>query len=181
MKIFVVSQNLLKSGLPFPEHVILRINLAWHKDLDSVRSMLEGYKNREMFLDIPIGRKKPPNHDHNIEHIAEIANSYSNVEYVAISNVEEASTVHYYGKIFKAKIVPKIESYAGVMRSGDIIDALGYKPGVIMLDHEDLFTNLVALKKEGHYLEVVDSLIDSCKEKHACLLRVQGIIFSNVG
>lgn len=179
MKIVVVSQNLLKTDLQLPGHAVLRINLAWHNDLVSVTNMIKEYRDKKIFIDIPVGRKKPPNHKHDIDHIADIANAFKNIEYVAISNVEDPKTARYYSKKFRGKIVPKIETYKGVMNSGRIIKSLPYRPAVLMLDHEDLFSNLVHLKIENRYLEVVSNLVDVCKKMKAQLLRVQGIIFAN--
>jgi citrate lyase beta subunit len=179
MNYFVVSQNLLKSSLKLPGHTILRVNLAWHKDLDSVKEMLCEYKDRDVFLDIPIGRKKPPNHNHDLDNIIAIANAFSNVKYVAISNVEDPETVGHYCKKFKAKIVPKIETLKGATMFIEIVSALNYKPQIIMLDHEDLFSNLTRLKKEDQYLDIVNQLVDTCREKGIHLLRVKGIIFSD--
>ncbi len=179
MKYFVVSQNLLNSDLKLPDYALLRVNLAWHKDLASVSSMLSKYKKHKIFMDIPVGRKKPPNHKHDLDDVARLANGFDNVAYVAVSNVEGPQDLIYYCKEFKANIVPKIETYKGVTHAGDIIDALNYKPALLMLDHEDLFANLVYHMKEKHYLEVVQVLVDTCKKKKAHLLRAQGIIFSN--
>lgn len=179
MSLFIASQNLLKTGMKLPEGAVLRINLAWHKDLVSVRRMIDEYRDRQIFLDIPIGRKKPPNHNHDIDQIAEIVNACANVAYVAISNVEVPGTIQHFVKVFKANLVPKIESYKGIQSCREIIDILQYRPAVIMLDHEDLYSNLVSLGKEDQYLEMVQLLIDACREKHAHLLRVQGIIFSS--
>lgn len=179
MRHFIVSQNLVKSEMQLPDHAILRVNLAWHKDLYSIKEMLGEHKNSEIFLDIPVGRKKPPNHSHDLDNIAAIANTAANVKYVAISNVEDADSVHYYCKKFKAKIVPKIETLKGTLALSDILGALNYEPQIIMLDHEDLFSNLVHLKKEHHYLDIVNQLVDTCRKKSAHLLRVKGIIFSD--
>ena len=82
---FIVSQNLAKSGMELPNHTILRVNLAWHKDLDSVKEMLSEHGNSDIFLDIPIGRKKPPNHNHDLDNVAKLANTCSNVKYVAVA------------------------------------------------------------------------------------------------
>lgn len=179
MNYFIVSQNLVKSNLHFPEDAILRVNLAWHKDLESVKHMLMEHRRHGIFLDIPIGRKKPPNHNHDLNDIADMANNFQNVKYVAISNVESPQDIVYYGEKFKAKIVPKIETLKGTLNLSSILDAMNYRPQVIMLDHEDLFSNLVHLKKEGSYLDIVDDLIGVCRKNNAHLLRVKGIIFSD--
>ena len=179
MRYFIISQNLVKSDLKLPMHAILRVNLAWHKDLDSVKTMLDKYRGNDVFLDIPIGRKKPPNHNHDVDDIANTANEFANVRYVGISNVENIKDVHYYCKKFRCRVVPKIETYKGAMRSSGIIDALNYKPQIVMLDHEDLFSDLVRLKKEKHYLKIINALIATCRKKNTHLLRVKGIIFAN--
>ena len=176
---FIVSQNLAKSGMLLPAHTILRVNLAWHKDLSSVRDMLNEYSNNDIFMDIPVGRKKPPNHDHDLDEVASIANIFPNVKYVAISNVESGKDIKYYCGKFKAKIVPKIETLKGTIHLPGILSAMNYSPQIVMLDHEDLFSNLVHLKKEDTYLNVVNKLVSMCKDKKVHLLRVKGIIFSD--
>lgn len=178
-KHFIVSQNLTKSGLRLPDKTILRVNLAWHKDIESVKSMLTEYAHSDIFLDIPIGRKKPPNHDHNMDEVVEMANGMGNIKYVAISNVEDPKDVIHHSGRFKAKIVPKIETLKGTINLRDIMEAMNYAPQIIMLDHEDLFSNLVHLKKEALYLDIVARMVEVCRERNAHLLRVKGIIFSD--
>lgn len=179
MRHFIISQNLAKSGLPLPRHAIFRVNLAWHRNLKSVEVMLMEHRDHDIFLDIPIGRKKPPNHKHDLDEVSALANRIAHVKYVAISNVERAGDIRYYCKRFNAHIVPKIETYNGVKNLNNILRALNYKPPMIMLDHEDLFSNLVSLKKEGRYLDIVNELVATCEKKKVCLLRVKGIIFSD--
>ena len=179
MRHFVVSQNLVKSNLHLPQDAILRINMAWHKDLDSVNKMCHEHEGHRIFLDIPIGRKKPPNHSHDLDDIAKIVNAHENIKYVAISNVEDAATIKHYAGRFNSKIVPKIETYKGVRNIAGIIKAMNYAPQVLMLDHENLFSNLVSLKKEKQYLAVVERLVKACRERGACLLRAKGIVFSD--
>ena len=178
-RLLIISQNLTKSDLHLPKHAILRINLAWHKDLESIKTMLAEYPDNEIFIDIPVGRKKPPNHSHDAEEIAEIVNSFENVKYVAISNVEKVSEINLYQKKFKARIVPKIETLKGTINLNSIINTLNYRPGIIMLDHEDLFSNLVKLGKETDYLDIIARVVKVCKVKKSQLLRVKGIIFTN--
>ncbi len=179
-QIIVVSQNLLKYNIDIPPNAILRINLAWHKDLDSVRGLLEEYDEDRIFLDVPIGRKKPPNFEHTFKDIAKLIGEFSNIEYVAISNVESGRAVDYFqSTIFKSvKIVPKIETYTGVENCDEIIGALNYFPTVLMLDHQDLYSDLVRLNKEKYYLSTVKVLIAVCVKMDAQLLRTIGVIFS---
>ena len=179
MRYFIVSQNLIKGHMKLPKDTILRVNLAWHKSLASIRTMLRKYARYSIFLDIPVNRRKPPNHKHDVDEIARIARKFPNVKYVAVSNVESAVDLDYYCRQFDCKIVPKIETLKGVEHAQEIIDSLNYKPQILMLDHEDLFSNLVSLKKEHIYLDLVGRLVDICKRKKAHLLRVKGIIFSS--
>jgi len=182
-RIIVVSQNLLKYNIDIPLDAVLRVNLAWHKDLDSVKELLEEYEAYRIFLDVPIGRKKPPNFEHSFKDIIELIENFSNIEYVAISNVESARNVKYFQRDifiaeFDIKIVPKIETYVGVENSDEIIDALNYHPTVLMLDHQDLYSDLVRLNKEKYYLSTVNVLMAVCAKKNAQLLRTIGVIFS---
>ena len=179
MKFFVISQNLTKSDIKLPKHAILRVNLAWHKDLESVLTMLSEYPNHDIFLDIPVGRKKPPNHDHSLDDVEHLVNVSRNIKYVAISNIEDPNNLAVYCRQFKANIVPKIETLKGAVNLPDIIDELPYALKVIMLDHEDLYSNLVNHRKEKSYLEIVDKIVRTCKKKNAVLLRAKGIIFTN--
>ena len=178
-QIIVVSQNLFKYDIAIPSNAVLRVNLAWHKDLYSVRELLEKYEAYKIFLDVPIGRKKPPNFEHSFEDIIELIKEFSNVEYVAISNVENCDDVKHFQRLFKnVKIVPKIETYAGVRAADEILFALNYHPEVLMLDHQDLYSDLVRLNREKDYLNVVNNLITVCTNRKAQLLRTIGVIFS---
>jgi len=179
-QIIVVSQNLFKYGIAIPSNAILRVNLAWHKDLSSVRELLGKYEAYKIFLDVPVGRKKPPNFEHSFEDTAEFIEEFSNIEYVAISNVESGRDVgHFQSRVFKnVKIVPKIETFAGVKAADEILFALNYHPEILMLDHQDLYSDLVRLNREKNYLNVVNDLITICINRKAQLLRTIGVIFS---
>ena len=59
MRIF--SQNLINYNIPIPNNSIFRINLAWINSLNELNSILKKHKHSEIFMDLPIGRTKPPN------------------------------------------------------------------------------------------------------------------------
>ena len=42
----------------------------------------------EFFIDLPIGRIKPPNNRYTLDEIAPLVNKFSNIKYFAVSNVE---------------------------------------------------------------------------------------------
>lgn len=182
--LIVISQNMLKYGVgildeDLSKFVVLRVNLAWHKDLKSATELLECYTDTKVFLDVPVGRKKPPNYHHELDAVSLLIAIFPNIEYVAISNVENANQVSYYQARFKpAKLVPKIESFIGVKNARDIIKALNYKDKVVMLDHQDLYAELVRMDGADTYLELVDDLAKICKEEGACLLRTVGVVFA---
>lgn len=183
-KLIVISQNMLRYHVGLLNEdaggtvVALRVNLAWHKDISSAGELLRKYKDCKIFLDVPLGRKKPPNFEHDLDSIRTLVTLYGNIEYVAISNIENASKVNYYQGLFKAKIVPKIESFIGVKNARDIIKALNYEDKVVMLDHQDLYAELVRMNRADSYLELVDDLAKICKEEGACLLRTVGVVFA---
>ncbi len=178
-RLIVVSQNLLKYYVEFSIPVVLRVNLAWHKDLKSATELLESYVNTKIFLDVPIGRKKPPSFNHELAAVSLFIAIFPNIEYVAISNVENANQVSYYQARFKpAKLVPKIESFIGVKNARDIIQALNYDDKVVMLDHQDLYAELIRMDSANSYLALVDDLAKICKEEKACLLRTVGVVFA---
>ena len=175
----IASQNILNYGVELPAGAFLRLNLAWHYNLKSAKKLLYEYEGYEIFLDVPMGRKKPPNFTHEINDIMALVANFSNIEYVAISNIENSGQVIYYQGLFsRVKIVPKIETYIGIRNARDIIQALNYRDKVIMLDHQDLHSDLISMGREDEYLELVGILEKTCQEKGALLLRTVGVVFS---
>ena len=69
MRIF--SQNLTNYDITLPTNSIFRINLAWINSLDELTSLLKKHKNSEIFMDLPIGRTKPPNNKYSFDDLVE--------------------------------------------------------------------------------------------------------------
>jgi len=175
----VVSQNLLKYGVEIPPDSILRLNLAWHEKLRTASELLVKHRFSKIFLDIPRGRKKPPNYNHETSDIMALVSKFPNIEYIAISNIENSGQVIYYQGLFSnVKIVPKIESYIGIKNAADIIATLNYWDKVVMLDHQDLYSDLDWMGREKEYLELVAGLEETCKRLGCYLLRTVGVVFS---
>ena len=176
----LVSQNLLNYSMDFPSDVVLRVNMAWVDSLDQLKETLSK-SELDYFIDVPSGRLKPPNNRYTIKDILPIIGKYSNVKYLAISNVELPEQVLDSRNITENKliIVPKIETIKGVDNLTEIIDTLGSKK-YIMLDHDDLFTDV---SKRGFSSEIfiskVNELVKICKSNSVTLLRARGIIFSD--
>ena len=178
---FIVSQNIINYKIPVPENAVFRINLAWVNSIDELIKILEIHKTRKIFLDLPINRTKPPSNKYSLNEIIEIIKIHTNVEYFAISNVESKNDLsEYINKLPKSiTLVPKIESYTGIENIEEIAKSLDYKPRVMMLDHDDLYSNLlksnISSDKFSYY---VNNLIEFCKSNNITLLRTIGIIFA---
>lgn len=179
MRIF--SQNLSNYGIPIPEGSILRINLAWVNTLDELKLLLKKHTNSKIFLDLPVGRTKPPNNKYSLEDLTEVLTSNSNIRYFAISNVSSYDDLkEFIGRIPKhVSLVPKIESSDGILNIKNITDALGDEK-IIMLDHDDLFSNLIKKNENPEkFKEYVATLADFCQKNKIIMLRTIGVIFSD--
>ena len=179
MRIF--SQNIINYGIPIPENSILRINLAWINSIEELQVILEKNNNTEIFLDLPVGRTKPPNNKYSFEDIVVILEKNENIKYFAISNVNSADNIReIIKKIPKhVSLVPKIESPDGVKNIEQITKILGHKK-VIMLDHDDLYSNLIKKnEKPEKFKEYILNLSNFCQKNNIIMLRTIGVIFSD--
>ena len=178
----LISQNITNFNFPIPENAVFRINLAWINELNDLNELLKKYPTRQIFLDLPINRTKPPNNRYTFEELIEILKNNLNIKYLAISNVNDSNDIkEYVGDVPNhISIVPKIESKMGVEKIDDICNQLNYNEKIIMLDHDDLFSDL--LKNDVPYenfSKFVNQLIDYCNKNKIQLLRTIGVIFAN--
>lgn len=179
MRIF--SQNLTNYGIPVPEGAIFRINLAWVNSLDELMTLLKKHKSSKIFLDLPIGRTKPPNNKYSYDDLITILKSNVNIQYFAISNVNSSQDLKsFINTIPKhVSLVPKIESPEGVLHIKEITDILGVEK-IIMLDHDDLFSNLIKKNESPEkFRDYVVTLTDFCKKNNVTMLRTIGVVFSD--
>ena len=179
MRIF--SQNLTKYQIPIPDDSILRINLAWCNSIDELKTLLEKHKDHNIFVDLPIGRTKPPHNNYIFSDLIPILETYSNIKYFAISNVNSFNDIkEYIESIPKhVSLVPKIESPEGIKNIEEITNSLGENK-IIMLDHDDLYSNLIKQKElPSKFKEYIKELIDFCEENNVQLLRTIGVVFSD--
>lgn len=178
MRIF--SQNLSNYDIPICSDCVYRVNLAWVNSIDELESILLKHKDHSLFLDLPINRTKPPHNKYSLEELFPIFKKHSNIRYLAISNVEKKDDLEMYEKVLPSTVnlVPKIESKKGVDNIEEITRDL--KSKIIMLDHDDLFTNLVNLKQApSTFKNYVNNLSEFCKKNEVTLLRTIGVIFSD--
>jgi len=176
----LISQNLLNYDMDFPPDTVLRINMAWIKNIKSLKNILDKFE-KDIFLDLPTGRKKPPNYRYSMKDLANIINTYSSIKYFAISNVETIVQIQeaYSYLPNQITLVPKIESIVGIKKINAITGALREKQRVIMLDHDDLFSNIISKNESvDYYVKLIESLVSFCKSEEIMLLRTRGVIFS---
>lgn len=168
--------------MPFPPNTILRINLAWINNLEEFENILKKHQQHSFFVDLPIKRVKPPNNKYEIEDLIPILEKFNEIRYFAISNVESSKDLEKYLKLLPdhTTIVPKIESPEGITNIDDILKNLPYKEKIIMLDHDDLYSNL-AKKNEptSNFKEWIEKLVEFCEKNNVKLLRTRGVIFSD--
>ena len=177
----IVSQNLTNYDINLPNDVIYRINLAWINDLETLKNILEKHQNHKIFIDLPKNRTKPPNNKYSMEQIKPILKKYSNIKYLAISNVDSkeilSEFLHYLPDHIIA--VPKIESPLGIKNIQEITDLLGNEK-IVMLDHDDLYSSMLRSNDEPkNFQKYIQSLIDFCNKTNVTLLRTVGVMFAD--
>ena len=168
-------------GIPIPKDSVLRINLAWVNTLDELNSLLSKHASSKIFLDLPIGRTKPPNNKYSFTDLISILNLNKNIQYFAISNVNSSDDLKdFIDKIPPhVSIVPKIESPDGVLNIENITNMLG-NDKIIMLDHDDLFSNLIKRNETPEkFKEYITLLASFCEKNNVTMLRTIGVIFSD--
>ena len=177
----IVSQNITNYDISLPKNAIFRVNLAWINSVDELKVILNKHESHAIFLDLPINRTKPPDNRYTLNDLVSILQEYNNIKYLAISNVETGSDLDEYVTVVPSHItiIPKIESHTGVQNIKNITKKLEYKERIVMLDHDDLYSNLlksnISSDKFPYY---VNSLIEFCKSNNITLLRTIGIIFT---
>ena len=178
----LISQNITNYPFNIPKNAVFRINLAWINHIDDLKKLLEKHSNQKIFLDLPINRTKPPNNKYSFEDLISILEKFENIRYLAISNVSKPEDIKNYLESSPSNItiVPKIESRLGVENIKDITSELRDGEKIIMLDHDDLFSDLI---KSGisseEFSKYVNKLVDFCNENEIELLRTIGVIFAD--
>jgi len=178
----LISQNITNYDFNIPKDAVFRINLAWINTIEQLRELLEKHASQKIFLDLPINRTKPPNNKYSFDDLISIFEKFENIKYLAVSNVARPEDIRNYlsSSPSNITIVPKIESRLGVENIESIINELRDGEKIIMLDHDDLFSDLI---KSGisseEFSEYVNKLVDFCNENKIELLRTNGVIFAD--
>ena len=177
----IISQNLTNYQVNIPEDAIFRINLAWINSLKELQDILERHQTRQIFLDLPANRTKPPNNKYDIDELTSIIKSNQNIKYFAVSNINSADDLEMYFNVIPENVilVPKIESVEGISNIKQITDALGNNK-IIMFDHDDLHSSIIKSKQPiSKFLEYFKTLVEYCKNNNVILLRTVGVVFSD--
>ena len=178
----IISQNIESYDIKLPENTVFRINMAWCNNLKELESKLNKNKEMKFFIDLPIGRIKPPNNKYTLDEIIPIIKSNSNIQYFAVSNVESRNDLEPFLKKLPDRIiiVPKIESPTAIENIDEICNELKYEKRIIMLDHDDLFSSIIhSNEDEEKFQQYIKKLVDYCENNDISLLRTVGVVFSD--
>ena len=178
----LISQNIESYNIKLPENTVFRINMAWCNNLKELENKLNKNKEMKFFIDLPIGRIKPPNNKYTLDEIIPIIKSNSNIQYFAVSNVESRNDLEPFLKKLPDRIiiVPKIESPTAIENIDEICNELKYEKKIIMLDHDDLFSSIIhSNKDEEKFQQYIKKLVDYCENNDISLLRTVGVVFSD--
>ena len=178
----IISQNIESYNIKLPENTVFRINMAWCNSLIELESKLNKNKEMKFFIDLPIGRIKPPNNKYTLDEMIPIIKSNSNIQYFAVSNVESRNDLEPFLKKLPDRIiiVPKIESPTAIENIDEICNELKYEKRIIMLDHDDLFSSIIhSNEDEEKFQQYIKKLVDYCENNNISLLRTVGVVFSD--
>ena len=178
----LISQNAENYDIILPNNAVFRINLAWCNSINELEEKLSSNKKSNFFIDLPVGRIKPPNNRYTLEDIFPIIKNNSNVKYFAVSNVESKNDlIEFLEKLpDSVNIVPKIESPNAIQNINEICNALKTEKKMVMLDHDDLFSSIIRNKEnKNSFQDYIKKLVDYCQENNIALLRTVGVVFSD--
>ena len=178
----LVSQNAENYDIILPNDAIFRINLAWCNNINELEEKLSNNKKSDFFIDLPVGRIKPPNNRYTLDDMIPIIKAHSNVKFFAVSNVESKNDlIEFLEKLPDSiNIVPKIENPNAVQNIDEICNALKTEKKIVMLDHDDLFSSIIRNKdNKDSFQNHIKKLVDYCQENNIELLRTVGVVFSD--
>ena len=178
----LVSQNAGNYNIRLPDDAVFRINLAWCNSIAELEEKLVNNKQSDFFIDLPVGRIKPPNNRYTLDDIIPILEKNENVKFFAVSNVESKENLQEFLQKIpdRINIVPKIESPKAVLNIDEICNSLKTDKKIVMLDHDDLFSSIIRNSEEKENFQIyIKKLDDYCQENNISLLRTVGVVFSD--
>ena len=178
----IISQNVTNYGIEVPKDTIFRINLAWCSSVDELKTILQKYRDNKIFLDLPVRRIKTPNNRYTLDDLISIISSHQQIKYFAVSNVESSDDLKSFIKKLPPGVilVPKIESPTAIKNISDIVNALPANEKILMLDHDDLFSEMIKNNEAAdNFKKYIQDLVDYCDSNKIVLLRTIGVMFSD--
>ena len=83
----LVSQNAENYDIVLPNDAVFRINLAWCNTIKELEEKLSNNKESDFFIDLPVGRIKPPNNRYTLDDIIPIIKAHSNVKFFDVNRI----------------------------------------------------------------------------------------------
>jgi hypothetical protein len=170
----LLLSNNLRGKIEFPEKAVVRVNSAWVKSEKDLSQILDRNCDRDVFLDFPSGRTKPPKPTLTLMQLLNAIRLNKNIKYFAVSNAEDEEQLENIKSLIgDVQLVPKLETLAGIRKIEKILRASKCK--MIMADLEDLWLDTKADTKI--FENAVGVLKDKCSELGIKVLRLQGVCF----
>ena len=172
----LISNNCEDIGVPYPKEAVIRINTAWVNTIESLKKELTKLTEYDIYLDYPIGRKKPPLPQMSWGELLNIVEQFHNIKYFAWSNAENTDSLEFARMKLPERVmlVPKIETLIGVLHIEKIVEAS--KTKLIMIDKEDLFSAAKNNELYNHFLEYARN---KAKELKIECIELKGVLFAN--
>lgn len=173
----IISQHAKLLHIPFPDSAVFRVNVAWIKSRENLFELLKEIKN-DIFLDFPKGRLKPPIPVLGFDDLLAAMHRFDNIRYFGMTDVKTAEDIIEMRKKIPERIllIPKIESREGIDNLEEILAQLRKDEGYIMLDKEDLYTDLKDHKES--FEQYVQLARNKSKRNNIKVLELQGVIFA---
>jgi len=174
----IISQHARLINIPFPKNTIFRLNAAWIKSKNELYKLLSEIKG-DVFLDFPKGRSKPPIPVLELGDLIQAMLKFKKIKYFAITNVKSPQDINDIRHLIPTRIIliPKIESKIGINKFELIINKLKRNEKYIMLDKEDLYTDLD--NNNEKFEEYLQLIRNKCLDNSIECLELQGVIFSD--
>lgn len=171
----IISNHLLsKQAFDFPDHAVVRVNIAWLNSSDELVEVLSNIKH-DVYLDYPQGRTKPPRPKLTIDEALDITPRFANIKYFAVSNVEDPDAIHAIRTRLPVhvELIPKIETKKGIENLEAIIERIGASH--IMLDKEDLYMDVE--RDSDLFEKLVETTREKCRRCGVKALELHGVVF----
>ena len=171
----IVSNHLLdKTDLQFPDHAVMRVNVAWIKDLPELHEVLNRITH-DVYLDYPQGRTKPPKPVITLQDTIATAHQFPHIKHFAVSNVEDPEDIFRIKEQLPSSIgiVPKIETERGIRNLEEIVHKIQNR--YIMFDKEDLYLDVE--RDTEKFQSLIELTRKKSKELGIEILELHGVVF----